>query len=83
MTPEKLDEIMLTLPKSMDEAEICALTLTIHDAYMDSPSEIITNLIATIYTYGMSNGLSRESISEGLRRTADMTDEQHRDEMRH
>lgn len=83
MTPEKLDEIMLTLPENLDDGEICALTLTIHNAYMDSPSEIITNLIATIYTYGMSNGLSRESISEGLRRTADMTDEEHREEMRH
>ena len=83
MTPEKLDEIMSTLPENMDEGELCALTLTIHNAYMDSPSDIITNLIATIYSFGMSIGLSHNSISEGLRHTADMQDEDYRREMRH
>jgi len=83
MTPEKLDEIMSTLPEDMEEAELCALTLTIHDAYIDSPSEVITQLIATIYSFGMSIGLSHSSISEGLRRSADMQDEDYRRDMRH
>lgn len=83
MTPEKLDEIMSTLPENMDEGELCALTLTIHDAYIDSPSEVITQLIATSYSYGLSVGISYASISEGLRRTADMYEEDYKNEMRH
>ena len=83
MTPEKLDEIMATLPENMDEGEICALTLTIHNAYMDGPGEIIHNLITTIYSYGLSIGLSYETISAGLRHTADIYDEDHKNEMRH
>lgn len=83
MTPEKLDEIMATLPENMDEGELSALTLTIHNAYMDSPVEIVTNLIATIYAFGMSVGISYASISEGLRRTADMYEEDHKNAMRH
>lgn len=83
MTPEKLDEIMATLPEKMDEGELCALTLTIHDAYMDHPSDIITNLIATIYSFGMAIGLSHSTISEGLRHTADLRDEDYRRDMRH
>ena len=82
MTPEKLDEIMASLPDNMDEGEICALTLTIHNAYIDEPAEIINNLIATIYSYGMSIGISYPSISEGLRRTADMQDEDYQIRMR-
>ena len=83
MTPEKLDEIMSTLPENMDEAELCALTLTIHDAYMDSPSEVITQLIATIYSFGMSVGFSYETISAGLRHTVDIYDEEHKNAVRH
>ena len=83
MTPEKLNEIMATLPDDMEEGEICALTLTIHNAYMDSPSEIITNLIATIYIFGTSVGISHGSISEGLRRTVDIHDEKYRKETQH
>jgi len=83
MTPEKLEEIMATLPGNMDEGELCALTLTIHNAYMDSASEIIANLIATIYTFGTSVGLSHESISEGLRQTVDIHDEKYRKETQH
>lgn len=83
MTPEKLDEIMATLPENMDEGEICALTLTIHNAYMDGPGEIINNLLTTIYSYGLSIGFSYETISEGLRHTADIYDEEHKNAMRH
>ena len=82
ITSEKLDEIMATMPDNMEEAEICALTLTIHNAYLDEPAEIINNLIATIYAYGMSVGISYPSISEGLRRTADMQDEDYQLRMR-
>lgn len=83
MTPEKLDEIMATLPKNMDEGEICALTLTIHNAYMDGPGEIIHNLITTIYSYGLSIGLDYEAISAGLRHTADMYEEDFGEGVRH
>ena len=83
MTPEKLDEIMATLPENMDEGEICALTLTIHNAYMDGPGEIIHNLITTIYSYGLSIGLSYDAVSAGLRHTADMYEEDHKNGMRH
>lgn len=83
MTPEKLDEIMATLPENMDEGEICALTLTIHNAYMDNPGKIINNLLTTVYSYGLSIGLSYETISAGLRHTADIYDEEHKNAMRH
>lgn len=83
MTPEKLDEIMGTLPENMDEAEISALTLTIHNAYMNSEGDIITNLIATIYALGVSMGLDYATISEGLRRTADIWDEDQPSKVKH
>jgi hypothetical protein len=83
MTPEKLDEIMGALPENMDEAEVSALTLTIHHAYMDNPSDIITNLIATIYALGLSMGLDYATISEGLRRTADIWDQDHPSRVKH
>jgi len=82
MTPEKLDEIMAALPETMREAELSALTLVIHNAYLEGPTEIINNLIAAIYSYGMSVGLSYPTISEGLRRTADMQDEDYQIRMR-
>lgn len=83
VTPEKLDEIMETLPNNMDEGELCALTLTIHNAYMDNPGKIINNLLTTVYSYGLSIGLSYETISAGLRHTADIYDEEHKNAMRH
>ena len=83
MTPEKLDEIMASLPDKMDEGEICALTLTIHNAYMDNPGKIINNLLTTVYSYGLSIGFSYETISEGLRHTADIYDEEFRVGVRH
>ena len=83
VTSEKLAEIMATMPENMEEAEICALTLTIHNAYLEGPGEIIHNLIAAVYSYGLSIGLSYESISEGLRHTADMYEEDYKNEKRH
>jgi len=83
MTPEKLDEIMATLPENMDEGEICALTLTIHNAYMDNPGKIINNLLTTVYSFGLSIGLSYDAVSAGLRHTADMYEEDHKNGMRH
>lgn len=83
MTSEKLDEIMATLPPNMEEGEICALTLTIHNAYMDDPGIIIANLISTIYSFGLSIGLSYDAVSAGLRHTADMYEEDHKNGMRH
>ena len=74
MTDAQLDAIMLALPDNMSEAELCALTLTMFSAYCEKQADIIPALIAAIYTYGMSTGLSREAISRGLRVTANLND---------
>lgn len=74
ITDARLDAIMEALPDEMDEAELCALTLTMFSAYCERQADIIPALIATIYTFGMSTGLSRETISRGLRVTADLND---------
>lgn len=74
MTDAQLDAIMAALPDEMSEAEMCALTLTMFSAYCEREADIIPALIATIYTFGMSTGLSRETISRGLRVTADLND---------
>lgn len=74
ITGDRLDAIMDALPDEMDESELCALTLTMFSAYCEKEGDIIPQLIATIYTYGLSTGLSREAISRGLRMTADMND---------
>jgi hypothetical protein len=83
MTDKHLDAVMSALPDDLDEGELCALTLTIYSAFMDEPAEIITNLIATIYSYGMSVGISHGSISEGLRRSASLHDEPHSKQTAH
>jgi hypothetical protein len=74
ITDARLDAIMEALPDEMDESELCALTLTMFSAYCEKQADIIPALIATIYAFGMSKGLSRESISIGLRKTADLHD---------
>ena len=83
VTSEKLAEIMATMPENMEEAELSALTLTIHNAYMDNPGSIIANLISTIYSLGLSIGLDYEAISAGLRHTADMYEEDFGEGARH
>jgi hypothetical protein len=83
MTDVHLAAVMKALPDELDEAELCALTLTIYSVYMDEPAEIITNLIATIYSYGISVGISQGSISEGLRRSASLHDEPHSKQTAH
>jgi hypothetical protein len=83
MTDVHLQAVTKALPDELDEDELCALTLTIYSLYMDEPAEIITNLIATIYSYGMSVGISQGSISEGLRRSASLHDERHSKQTAH
>jgi hypothetical protein len=75
MTDAHLTAVMEALPDEMDEAELCALTLTIYSAYQEDPREIISSLIAAIYTYGDTKGISKDRISLGLRMTADLHDE--------
>ena len=77
MTDAQLDAIMDALPDEMSEAELCALTLTMFSAYCEKGADIIPALLATIYTFGLSIGMSREAISRGLRTTADMSDTIH------
>ena len=74
ITDARLDAIMDALPDEMSEVELCALTLTMFSAYCEREADIIPALIAAIYTYGMSTGLSREAISRGLRVTANLND---------
>lgn len=74
LTDEHMDAIMSALPDDMDEAELCALTLTIHAAYLNDPAEVMSSLVSAIYTFGAANGLSHEKISMGLRITADLHD---------
>jgi hypothetical protein len=77
ITEAHLDAVMSALPPEMDNSELCALTLTIHSAYFETQVEIISALISTVYTYGMSQGISNEAISRGLRLSADLHDDQH------
>jgi hypothetical protein len=76
MTGEHLEAVMAAMPDNMDVSELCALTLTIHSAYLETQVEIISALISMVYTYGASQGISNEAISHGLRLSADMHDEQ-------
>jgi hypothetical protein len=77
MTEKHLEAIFDALPEQMDEGELCALTLTLHSAFLETPQYIITNLISTIYTFGMTEGLHAAAISEGLRGAARIYDEEY------
>jgi len=74
MTEELLGEVFKTLPDKMDNGELCALTLSIYSAYIDDPTKIMGELINTIYTFGISTGLSKSTVSQGLRMMADLHD---------
>jgi hypothetical protein len=75
MTEKHLDAVMAALPDNMDEGELCALTLTVYSAYVDDPADVISSLIATVYTYGLSKGISSKTMSAGMRMSADLHDE--------
>jgi len=75
MTDEHMDAVMSALPDEMDVSELCALTLTIHSAYLDDTAEIMSALISAIYTYGACRGMSSKTVSAGLRMSADLHDE--------
>jgi hypothetical protein len=77
MTEKHLKDVFDALPEEMDEGELCALTLTLHRAFLETPQDIITNLISTIYTFGMTEGLPAAAISEGLRGAAQIYDEEY------
>jgi len=76
MTEEHLEAVMAAMPDNMDVSELCALTLTIHAAYLDTQVEIISALISMVYTYGASQGISNEAISHALRLSANLHDNQ-------
>jgi hypothetical protein len=75
MTDAHLTAVIDALPDEMDEAELCALTLTIYSAFIDDPAQIISELLTAIYCFGESRGMSQKTISLGLRMTADLHDE--------
>jgi hypothetical protein len=75
MTEEHLKAVMAVLPDKMDGGELCALTLTVYSTYQDDPAEVISSLIAAVYTYGKAKGFSMDTISDGLRMSADLHDE--------
>jgi hypothetical protein len=74
MTDVHLAAVMKALPDELDEAELCALTLTLYSAFIDDTPKIIHELIIAIYCFGESRGISSDKVSLGLRRTADMYD---------
>lgn len=76
MTEEHLDAVFKVLPENLSNGELCALTLAVYSTYLEEPGDIMAELISTIYTLGISWGISRESVSEGLRKMADMYDEE-------
>ena len=61
---DNLKAIMDAMPDEMSEEELCALTLTMHMAYMKKSSEIAKNLIVTIATHAMSQGLTNPEIAK-------------------
>ena len=71
MTEKHLQAVIDTLPDQMDDAELCALTLTIYSVYRDDAAEVISSLISTIYAYGRTRGLDSRVVSMKLRRMAD------------
>jgi len=77
MTDKHLDAVMAALPDNMEEEELCALTLTIYAAYQADPAEVMSYLIAAIYTYGQTRGMSRKTVSAGLRLMADVMADAH------
>ena len=83
MTEEHLEAVLDALPDEMEESELCALTLTIYSAYEENPSTVISSLVAAIYTYGETRGISKDKISLGLRLTADLHDEKHSKQKAH
>ena len=74
ITKDKLEEIMKTLPDNMSEQELCALTLIIYSTYIKDTASIISELVATIYTFARSHGISDKVIGIGLRMSADSFD---------
>jgi hypothetical protein len=76
MTDELLAKLFKTLPENLDDGELCALTLSIYSAYIDDPTKIMGELVSLIYTFGISAGFSKETVSKGLRYAADMHDEE-------
>ena len=74
MTDDHLQAVMGAMPDELSEAELCALTLTLYSAFIDDPAEIISELLTAIYCFGESRGMSKKTISIGLRLSADMHD---------
>jgi hypothetical protein len=83
MTKETLKAIMDALPEEMTAAELTALTLLVHESFLSTPLEVITNLIAAIYSYGQVNGIPNSTISVGLRASALVYMETHDDDRKH
>lgn len=74
MNDELLGAIFKALPENLDDGELCALTLSIYSAYIDDPSKIMAELLGLVYTFGLATGVSRQTISAGLRMMADLQD---------
>ena len=74
MTDDHLQAVINALPDELDEAELCALTMTLYSAFIDDPAQIISELLTAIYCFGESRGMSQKTISLGLRLSVDMRD---------
>jgi len=83
MTDEHIEAMMDALPDELSEAELCALTLTIYSAFIDDPAQIMSELVAMIYTFGQNIGMSRKGISLGLRASVAAYDADDRTQTKH
>jgi hypothetical protein len=72
MTDAHLQAVMDALPDTLSEGELCALTLTIYSALIDSPAEIMSCLISAFFTLGEAHDVSNENICLCLRMAADL-----------
>ena len=83
MTDKHMKAVMDAMPDELDEAELCALTLTIYSAFIDDRAAIISELVAAIYCVGETSGMSRSNISRALRGMADLWDASHSKQTAH
>jgi hypothetical protein len=83
MTEEHLSAVMDALPEQLDAAELCALTLTIYNAYEDDPAEVISSLVTNVYTYADTHRIDHNKISQGLRMVADLYETQQNNQTAH
>jgi hypothetical protein len=74
LTDEHMEAVMNALPEEMSDAELCALVLTMYCAFVDDTPSIMGSLVSAIYCLGETRGMTRATVSKGLRMMADLHD---------